>query len=260
MTGELRPPEGAQPQTDINAPIVVAGHSHMSALVGDLHASETELHAVPNFPNVLALHAPWPRSEEYWEHLRAKSAGTRIALVWNGNEHNLHYFFQSPHPFDFQSRHVSKIISTFRIIPRRMVREKFNKSSFDDLRAVLVNLATGSARSIHLVGTPPPKKDNEQLRKILLNEPHFTIWAEGIGESFDTVKITSPHLRLKLWFLVQEMLAEAAHEVGGKFVSVPAELQDADGFLRSEYWASDVTHANRLYGEVMLRRIVQELS
>jgi hypothetical protein len=232
----------------------------MCALVGDLHTTETDLHTVSDFPNVFALHAPWPRSDDYWEHLKAKGVGNRIALVWGGNEHNLHYFFQDNSPFDFVSRHVNMLIPSFNLIPQRRVRQNFNASSFDQLRAVLADLAAGSPKSINLIGTPPPKKDNEELRKIIANEPVLVRWVEHHGESFDSVRITPPYLRLKLWFLLQEMLTEAARCVGGKFVSVPAELQDDDGFLRTEYWHSDVTHANRRYGEVMLRRIIEELA
>ena len=79
------------------------------------------------------------------------------------------------------------------------------------------------------------------------------------GEDLDTVKITPPHVRLKLWYLLQEMLEESAHEVGGKFIPVLAEAQDEAGYLRPEYWYHDVTHANRLYGGLMLRRVIEEL-
>jgi len=231
----------------------------MCALVGDLATTETALHAVADFPNVFALHAPWPRADDYWEQLKAKSAGTRIALVWGGNEHNLNYFFQSRQPFDFVSRHVSSLAYSFNIIPRRKVRERFNTSGLDKLRSVLADLAKSSVGSISVIGTPPPKKDNEQLRKILINEPVFLEWIKFMGEDLDTVKITPPHVRLKLWYLLQEMLEESAHEVGGKFIPVLAEAQDEAGYLRPEYWYHDVTHANRLYGGLMLRRVIEEL-
>jgi hypothetical protein len=257
--GDLQVPAEFQPTGNFNTPIIVAGDSHMCALVGDLYTTEPQLHAVAGFPNVYALHASWPRRKTYWEHLKANCAGARIALVWRGNEHNVHYFFQNDRPFDFVSRHVNLLIHTFNIIPQKMVRQKFKATSFDVLRAVLSSLVSGSAEGIGIVGTPPPKKDSEQLRKLLLNEPVFQQWAERLGASIDTVKITSPHVRLKLWFLIQEMLGQVATEIGAKFISVPAELQDADGFLRPEYWHADVTHANRIYGEVMLRRVVEQL-
>jgi hypothetical protein len=260
MSGDPQASNDLQPQTAVDSPIIVAGHSHMCALVGDLHPQEADLYAVSDFPNVFALHALWPRNDHYWKQLKAKSAGNRIALVWGGNEHNAFHFFQTQHPFDFVSRHVNKLISSFEVISQRRVRHLYNKSSFDHLRVVLADLVTGSARCVSVVGTPPPKKDSEQLRKILINEPLMVEWAQRFGENVDTVKITEPHVRLKLWFLIQEILADAAHQVGAKFIPVAPEVQDHDGFLRSEYWHHDVTHANRLYGQVMLRRVIEELS
>lgn len=241
------------------APIVVGGHSHMCALVGDLHESQAVLHAVADYPNVYALHGPWPRDEAYWQWMKEQSAGTKIALVWGGNEHNLFYFFEDHRSFDFVSRHVNKLSFALNVIPQRIVREKFNKTSLQNLRGLLAGIEKAPVFSVAVVGTPPPKRDNEQLRKILLNEPYFVDWAADIGENLETVKILSPHIQLKLWFLLQDMLAEAAHQVGVRFIPVAREVMDAEGFLREEYWYPDVTHANRHYGEVMLRQIVEEL-
>jgi hypothetical protein len=259
MSGDLKIAADSRVQTSIEVPILLAGHSHMKALVGDRFTTEPELHPVSEFSNLFALYAPWPRDESYWEYLKARSAGTRIVLVWGGNEHNLHYFFESAHPFDFWSRHVNLLISTFRIIPQQQVRRKFRESSLNKLDDVLACLASSGATTISVVGTPPPKKDSEGLRKILLSEPHFVEWASQIGQSVETVRITPPHIRLKLWFLLQEMLAEAAHKIGAKFIPVPESLRDQDGYLPFEYWASDITHANNLYGQLMLRQVIEAL-
>lgn len=241
------------------APIVIGGHSHMCALVGDLYESKAVLRAVADYPDLFALHGPWPRDEAYWQWMKEQSAGTQLVLVWGGNEHNLFYFFEDHRSFDFVSRHVNKLSYALNVVPQRMVRDKFNKASLANLRLLLAEIAKTPVVSLTVVGTPPPKRDNEQLRKILLNEPYFVHWVEEIGEDLETVKILAPHIRLKLWFLLQDMLVDAAREVGAKFIPVAQELMDGEGFLREEYWHHDVTHANRRYGEVVLRRIVEEL-
>jgi hypothetical protein len=260
MTGELEATAEAASQAGPSSPILIAGHSHMCALIADIKTADTVVHTVSESPHVLALHAPWPRPDDYWEKLKANSGGTHVAVIWGGNEHNLHYFFQGQHPFEVVSRHVHKLIPTVSLIPRRQVRDNFKKSSIADLALMLVELAKGPAKSISVIGTPPPKKDNEALRKILISEPVLVKWTELEGQKLEDVKITPPYVRLKLWFLLQEMLAEAARQVGGKFIPVPRKVQDEDGFLQPQYWHYDVTHANSLYGEVMLRRIVEELS
>ena len=53
------------------------------------------------------------------------------------------------------------------------------------------------------------------------------------------------------------MLAEEARSRGLMFIPVPKEVQDADGFLKREFWASDVTHANEAYGNVIYETVVQ---
>jgi hypothetical protein len=55
------------------------------------------------------------------------------------------------------------------------------------------------------------------------------------------------------------MFATAAASVGGRFVPVPAETVDAEGYLLPAYWQPDITHANAAYGEIMLRKVLKEL-
>jgi hypothetical protein len=112
---------------------------------------------------------------------------------------------------------------------------------------------------VTLVGTPPPKKDNEALRKLLEKEPYFCDWAAQLGQSIDEIKITEPHVRLKLWFLLQDMIAEIGRRHGARFIPVPSELQDEDGFLLEQYWHPDVTHANAAYGAIVLRKVLEDV-
>ena len=53
------------------------------------------------------------------------------------------------------------------------------------------------------------------------------------------------------------MLAEKARTRGLMFIPVPKEVQDADGFLKREFWASDATHANEAYGDVIYETVVR---
>ena len=41
------------------------------------------------------------------------------------------------------------------------------------------------------------------------------------------------------------------------FIPVPEEVQDADGFLKREFWLSDVTRANDAYGNVIYEAVVR---
>ncbi len=59
-----------------------------------------------------------------------------------------------------------------------------------------------------------------------------------LGQSIEDIKITDPHVRLKMWFLLQDMIAEIAHRHGARFIPVPRELQDEEGFLLEQLLAS----------------------
>jgi hypothetical protein len=142
------------------------------------------------------------------------------------------------------------------IISRAAIRHRFQKS-LDDLDLVLQRLATGGLNRIALIGTPPPKGDNEALRAFAQLEDFFVSAARRFGQSVETLPITDPYVRLKLWYLLQDMLAEVARIRGVMFIPVPKEVQDTDGFLKREFWLSDVTHANEAYGNVMYETVVR---
>jgi hypothetical protein len=120
-------------------------------------------------------------------------------------------------------------------------------------------VAANAPAKLALLGTPPPKKDNEKLRGLLTREPVFVAIAAAHNATPETIEITDPYVRLKLWYLLQDMFREAAAKFGGVYVPVPAETQDRDGFLREEFWAADVTHANSDYGRLMLAKTLEEL-
>jgi hypothetical protein len=172
------------------------------------------------------------------------------------------YFFESGRRFDFLSPHVRKMNRSAQIMSRVAIRDRLQQTTFNDLDLVLKRLATGGLNRIALIGTPPPKGDNEALRAVLRhpdaqNEANFAQVAAQLGQPLETIPITDPYVRLKLWYLLQDMLAEKARIRGLMFIPVPKEVQDADGFLECEFWASDVSHANEAYGNVIYETVVQ---
>jgi hypothetical protein len=258
MTEPAGLPE-ARMETTSPSPIIVAGDSHMLALVGDVPSSEPFLQQAPLFPNVNALYGAWPRGKEYWDKLAKLAEGARIAIMWRGNEHNSFFLFQANLPFDFVSRYVNQVISTFQIVPQGMVREKF-RPSVKELANVLAMLKKASPARVAVVGTPPPKEGTDELRSFLKAEPYFVDLANKFGQSLDEIKITPAPVRLKLWYLLQEMMEDAAKRSGAQFITVAPETMDVSGYLRREFWAADVTHANHAYGQIMAQKIVTEMS
>lgn len=232
----------------------------MVALTGDRHCEPPEVHQADTNPAAEALYGTWPRTAPYWDALVQAAPGRDVVLVWGGNEHNMAYFFQAAYEFDFLSKQVKKLIPGYQIMPQGRIRQRFLDLGIADLGPMLERLRAAGAASVRVLGTPPPKRDNEALRAMLESEPFFVAWAGQIGQDLANIHITLPHIRLKLWFLLQDLIAGIAAKANVPFLPVPAEAQDDEGFLRTDYWHPDVTHANHEYGALMLRKVLPEQS
>lgn len=238
---------------------IIAGHSHINALVGLRHEGAPTFREIDGTSGLTVLDGEWPRGRDYWETLITHARGSRIAVIWGGNEHNLAYFFRDAYDFDFASKHVSKILNNIQIIARSTIRKRFYDISLADLATLLDQLKSAEPERLVIIGTPPPKKDNEQLRLMFAAEPHFLQYAASKGIDPRQIPITEPHIRLKLWYLLQDLFAAEASRIGAVFLPVAPETQDAEGYLKQEFWQNDVTHANGDYGAIMLERLGQEL-
>ena len=145
------------------------------------------------------------------------------------------------------------------VVPRAMLLARF-APELDQLRDVIARLRKGGAGEVMLVGTPPPKGVIAAERGYLAAEPYYAEFAAELGLSLDQLELTPPTVRLKLWQVVQSEYARLAGELGLTFLPVPASLKTADGFLRRQYWADDVAHANDDYGHVMRDAIAEAFS
>ncbi|MBY6243311.1 hypothetical protein [Methylosinus sp. Sm6] len=240
--------------------VILAGHSHLTALTVNHVKNPPALRALRQHGNLHVLEGTWPRDPAYWRALADHAAGAHVVIVWGGNEHNVSFFFQAAFAFDFLSNKVKRLVPSFQIVSQSRIRRRFNEIDLFELDRVLPILNARMPASVTLVGTPPPKKDTEALRKLLEREPYFCDWAAQLGQSVAEIKITEPHIRLKMWFLLQDMIAEISERYGARFIPVPSELQDEDGYLLEQYWHPDVTHANAAYGAIVLRKVLEQVA
>lgn len=90
---------------------------------------------------------------------------------------------------------------------------------------------------------PPPVPDAEFIRSKLPPLP-----------SGEPIEISAADLRLKMWTMQQKMMRIAVEGHGGILLPPPVGTQDADGFLKSEYW-KDSVHANASYAALQLDQI-----
>jgi hypothetical protein len=238
---------------------VIAGHSHATALGVPIVSPDgaTRLVEIDGDCRFAALTGAFPRTDDYWSQLVALSAERTIAICWNGNQHLAAFLVTTP-PFDFalRARPDLPVDPTARVLPELLVRELLGQSIVTFAR-LLSSIAEAGGHPPVVVGTPPPKGDLAWVRKRLATEIHFVRMAEQAGSSIETVELSSPLVWLKSWIVIQQLLREVADAFALRFCGAPEEARTPDGYLREEYWSSDVTHANDAYGALMRRQLAR---
>lgn len=232
---------------DLKNAIIIAGHSHVAALIGHAHVEgDFRLLPVEGYDGFFGLHGPlkdgFPvRAEPYWDALARCSVQNWVAVLYGGNEANFRFLFEDATPFDFVLRSLQSLPLNpdAVIVPEALVRAQIQALLGKPLDDLLSALKTRARFPVILLGTPPPKGDHDLLRRFLPPE-------------FPQLKLTSAVVRLKLWHVLQELYEEKARLCGLDFLPVSTEVMDKQGFLKPRFWADDLTHANSAYGRVML--------
>jgi hypothetical protein len=239
---------------DDDPAIVAGGHSHVACLIGahDAGLGPKDLHAAVAFSADMG-----PLAEGYWDYLCDAGAGRTVALVWEGNQHNVAFLLQPDPSFrvfcapgDPRPREEP---GTW--VPREMV-SGYWEDSLALLGLMLDRLAERS--EVLVIGTPPPKPDADlqaQLQGKLEWDPWMRELASARGEAGSDLQISSGTLRLALWSVIQDGMREVARRSGATFVPVPESVRDGAGFLADAYCAPDLTHANAAYGGLIWAQI-----
>jgi hypothetical protein len=241
-------------------PIVIGGHSHVTALTGRLLSPSLELCKIEGTDDVYDYCGPWLRTTDYWETLRFAPANATIVLLWCGNEHHS-AFLLSPIPlFDFIPRDApdARINDRAILVPESLVRAKL-ATNMDDLGAVLRDIKAHSAARVVIAGTPPPKGDLVKVRQLMKSEWYFMELAKQHNFSLDAIELTPLPIQLKLWNVLQDLLRDTALSNACEFIAVPNTVFDNAGYLKPEMWSKDATHANRIYGREMIAHLTRLL-
>lgn len=242
-------------------PIILTGHSHATALGVFVDSPDFTHQLLPirNMdPRFVGFTGAWPREAAYWADLAAVAAGRNIAILWDGNQYNAMFLFRREPQFDIYLSEYPDIgiDPDCVIVPQSAVKEK-NEFSLNGLRETIKLLRSAGPARILVVGTPPPKGDDNALLAVLGNEPYYKRVAEEIGVDWNSIQLTPRLIRWKLWKLIQTWYREISEDEGVAFLPVPDTVLTDDGFLRPEFWADDATHANAAYGYIMLERIAE---
>lgn len=236
--------------------MLVVGQSHIGAIQA---ATKKHRETYPDEPRTRVIHT---QSELYAPEFEGEAFGRkllaaiedqiarhspRVASVFGGNAHNLISLMRHPRPYDFRlggGDAGPPLDPDAELLPESLVRGALeDRLRVDFLRLRLFREAAGSF--IHLESPPP-----------VLNDAFVRDRAEKYFRDHSGREIVpaSPGLRWRVWRLNSRIIQEAVEELGCRFMPVPAEVQDADGFLRLDY-AGDPTHGNEAYGEAVLRKL-----
>lgn len=248
--------------------IVIVGDSHIHAmgvpgLPGALRARSSDDVVLKTIEHpsqrFFALIGPWPRDDEYWGECDKASSGRIIALSWAGNQHHADFMFAPKPPLDFVYSKKPKlpIEDGAVLVPEALVRTHYDPT-LSGIAPRLRRIAQNEDSKRVILGTPPPRGDNEKLRKHLFKEHYFELTATTLGISLADVPLSSPYLRLRCWHVIQDLMREIAEQNDAVFVGTPASLCDEDGFLQTRFWADDATHANAEFGRLFLDHVASQ--
>ena len=236
--------------------ILVAGHSHAAALLEAKLSNQASLDlARIGICYSKELSSGPPGDNDYWNFVAEMSQGKDLAIVWNGNQHNANFLFQTMPPFTISAISSLTLAEGEVPITNSMMRAFF-EPSFDELREIIPMMS--SAESVYLVTGPAPKP-LIHIKERITQEKFFTDIADSLGVRAQDLEITSDSLRVELWKILSEMLTEIAVELNVGFINSPEDSLDSNGLLREIFWTPDVTHANAAYGELLARKICSSI-
>jgi hypothetical protein len=228
-------------------PILCVGHSHLAALQRAAQScAGGSLQAI-----------------NFWEHPGAvlhTEAGVRFApgieasvrahrgllvSLLGGAAHNVLGMVAHPRRFDFvlPTRPELDFDARAECLPYRAVRELLSAQIEPYLQQMARLRALSAVPLIHLA-PPPPSADQQRLAR----DMPWSLYPSSARE------VAPAALRLKLWLLHVELLAQWCQEHGIEFVPGPPQACDAAGFLREACYG-DGAHANAQYGQLVLAQL-----
>ena len=233
--------------------LLILGNSHVNSYGGHMGRSpdDYEMNPIDEGRGFWRIGGNWD-SVGYWDAAVELAKTYPIAVCLQGNQHVYHFMFVDK-PFDFVvAAHPGLVVDPgVELVPELQVREVF-QPSMNQLEMALTPMLDTGARPI-VLGTPPPKGDNEAIRRGM--QVHADIFAKIASDLCldpEKAQLAPAHLRLKLWWLLQQMMAETAERLAVEFWPVSASAMTEEGYLRPEYWGGDATHTNAAYGALML--------
>lgn len=189
--------------------------------------------------------------EAFCAEIRSYDRSDLVFSAVGGNQYAVVSTVRDPIEYDFladsDDRHV--VAEGMALVPFRALAGYIEKGVRGTMRPVLKQIRDSTNAKVFHIAPPPPKEDNAFIAAHF--ESRFA--REGIGD----LGPTRPELRLKCWKVQLQCLADLCEELGIGLVRPPKHGLTPEGFLASRCYAKDVTHANRRYGEFVLKQMLE---
>ena len=166
-----------------------------------------------------------------------------IFCAFGGSEHNVLGLLEPPNPFDFMDPTDNLYDPSRNLICYSLIRDVLEKR----MRRALMNLEKIRelyACPIAHICSPPPFYE--------LDDGHVL---PRVFQGNDQLSIAPPRLRLKLHRLHSSIFEAACKNLDVFFLKPPDGAIDDQGFLRREFMSRDPTHANALYGSLVVKQL-----
>lgn len=170
-----------------------------------------------------------------------------IASASGGNAHNRFALILHPRPFDFllSAGGGPPIEPGAEPVTEALVRAALDDALSRD-RARLHEIRRIAGEGVVQLESPPPVADGAWIAAQA--DAYFK--DQGVAE----LGVAPAGLRYKIWRLHSRIVAGMCAELGLRFLPVPPETLDLQGYLLTDY-AGDATHGNAAYGEAVIRAL-----
>jgi len=236
--------------------ILVIGQSHVAAVRA---AAKARREADPDRPRTRVIHTVEP---QYAPEVDGEGEEARftpaladmirdqidrhaplVASASGGNVHNGFALIRHPRPYDFllSDEDGPPLDPEAEPVTEALVRAALEAGlERDRIRLREIRRLGGNAIQLE---SPPPLADGSAIAAQA--DAYFR--NRGIAE----LGVAPAALRYKIWRLHSRIVAGYCADLGLRFLPVPPETQDAEGFLGPPF-AGDATHGNQAYGEALI--------
>lgn len=165
-----------------------------------------------------------------------------------GNSHSFISIPQHPRPFDLivPWREDLPFTETAELIPYKAIRQQLLTVLKARMARYVEHLKSESPGTpLWLIPPPPP----------IASDSHILENACNLGPIIKTTGVSPATLRLKVWLVNLDVLAEIAKDSGVRLVDLPQDVFDDEGYLHAQLLDRDPTHGNPAYGQILLRHL-----